>query len=81
MATKPEKTQLDKDLEKLYTRAAKEKTACECPECGKHIQVDIGGDFSEMARAMELRIKYEAIKRSKGGTPAASFFDEPEETT
>ena len=79
MATKPEKTQLDKDLEKLYTRASKEKTACECPECGKAIQVEIGGDFSEMARAMELRIKYEAIKRSKGGVRVPDFFDEGDE--
>lgn len=73
---KSEKTQIDKDLEKLYSRAAKEKTACRCPECAKEIVVEVGGDFSEMARAMELRIKYEAIKRSKGGVRAPDFFED-----
>lgn len=50
--------QIDKDLESLYKSASKHKV--ECPHCKK--DHEIGGDFAEMARAMELRIKYANIK-------------------
>lgn len=73
MAKKQEnKDQIDKDLESLYARASHQTVTCD--HCkGK---LEIGGDFSEMARAMELRIKYEAIKRSKGGPAVPSIFSE-----
>lgn len=76
MAKKQEnKDQIDKDLESLYARASKQEITCD--QCKAKLQ--IGGDFSEMAKSMELRIKYEAIKRSKGGVPAPSIFSEDEE--
>jgi hypothetical protein len=71
---------IDNALAELYGRAKQEKTACKCPECGKAIKVDAGGDFSEMAKAMELRISYEKVKKSGNGGPARpNFFDDEEE--
>jgi hypothetical protein len=35
-----------------------------------------GKDFSEMARALELRIKYESNKQKGGGAIRASGFDD-----
>ena len=72
MAKKPEKDSIDTDLETLYTHAQGQKT--ECPHCKK--AVELGGDFAELVKVMNLRIEYEKVKRSKGGTPRASFFDD-----
>lgn len=72
---KDEKTMIDKDLEKLYKNASKCKI--ECPEC--HKTFEHGGDFSEMARAMQLRIDYEKVKKGKDGVRTPSFFTPQEE--
>jgi hypothetical protein len=71
MAKSKEKNPIDKDLEDLYKSAKGSKT--ECPHCKE--MIEFGGDFTEKARAMELRIKYEAIK-SKNGPAIVSFFED-----
>ena len=76
MATKPEESQIDKDLVSLYKSAKGSKT--ECPHCKELIEM--GGDFAEKKAVMALRIEWEKVKRSKGGTPAASFFDDEKES-
>ena len=75
MSKKPEKDQIDKDLEKLYTSACKVET--ECPHCKQSIV--LGGDFSEKAKAMALRLEWEKIKRSKGGPMVPSMFEDDKE--
>jgi hypothetical protein len=72
MTAKKAKTDdLDNDLADLY-KSASEAEIC-CPACAHKFKH--GGDFTEKARAMELRIKYQALK-NRGGKPVASFFDE-----
>lgn len=84
MAPKKDKlNEIDKDLKDLYSRAKKEKLNVTCPHCNKEHAVDMGGDFQQLKVAMELRLKYEAIKLKKdpeedtpsffsqGGTPDA----------
>lgn len=73
--SKPEKTQIDTDLESLYKSAKGSKT--ECPHCKELIE--IGGDFAEKKAVMSLRIEWEKVKRSKGGMPVASIFDDEKE--
>jgi hypothetical protein len=68
---------VDRDLAELYTRAKKEKQTATCPHCKKEHDVDVGGDFTQMARAIELRLKYEAIKNKKDPEDDTPDFFKP----
>ena len=72
---KPEKNKIDSDLESLYKSAKESKS--ECPHCKE--MVNLGGDFSEKKTVMALRIEWEKVKRSKGGVPIPSFFEDEKE--
>lgn len=79
MAKKDKQNNIDKDLQDLYARAKKEKLTVVCPHCNKEHTVDMGGDFQQLKVAMELRLKYEAIKLKKDtDEETPSFFSQGE---
>jgi hypothetical protein len=60
--SKSTEKKVDKMVQTLYAKA--EKTEFECPHCKKMIP---GGDFGELAKAVQLAVQWEGKKMGKDG--------------